>query len=363
MMNHIRWRNSYVIWPGLSISLASTTMFFMGTFLNYHEICAVAFVLSVILFLLFCFFIPESPLWLYHRGRIGDAEWSQKKLGIIQPILTKHFNGESQPTLDYDATGWKNFKENLRKAARKDVYKPLIILSLLGVILQLVGAFPVMTYMIDIIDNKITGADQNISIIEPPFKFDGDRFDNTLLFLQNRENSLNLERPHIDKTTPWDTYKYTLVSGFLMIIANVIATFGLPYFGIRKLLLLSELSSVFGMVLLTYSSVADSFQLRVSSVWIIAFMFSLTVAAPQAVAGEAFPRDAKGFASVSHLTTSFASSAVVNTYPHLRLALGEYVYCLYAVGGIICALYTYVFVPEIIGRTVEQVNEEFSSRL
>lgn len=350
MLNHIRLRNSFIMWNAVSLSIGTTVMYLMSTFLNYHQIGAVGSVVSLIFLPVFYFLIPESPMWLYRKGRIGDAEWAQKKLGICQPLLQQCQHDNISPVIPIIAPiQFSDLKHGLEKLKRKDVYKPLFITIGISVLVPSSGPITVVTYMINIINNIIPGIQSENTATIPP------------IFNENYSSVvLNTTLANEDFSS---SYKYGVGSGIIMVISTVTSCFVLPYVGLKNMWIFTEIGLCVGMSLLAYSVFADFsgnlFPLHVVSVWVITFFFSLIMNSPNTVAGDLFPSDAKGFASIQAIIANSFLFLNIKLYPYFYLAIGPYIYCIYSVICIICSIYMYFFVPEVVGKTLEEINQEF----
>lgn len=330
MVHNVRWRNIFLAWISMSYSLGYTSMLLMANFFDYHSISAISATLCAILVVIFYYVIPESPTWLYRKGRTGDAEWSQKKLGIMQPILqggTSHY--EKTETIHC------NLLRQMRTVTRPDVYKPIFILSIATALLSFCGTIIVSTYMIDIIDNTIPG-ESNDSRATP--------------FGRARNKDLST------------SYKYSLVSGVCMCLGSLVSSLVLPRMGLRKMLMTSKATIILGLVTLTYGALGRSefnIFLRTAAVALLAFLMGLELGPRMSFTGDIFPTDAKGFASVPSLTATVAAATAEKMFPYLRVNFGACVFLFYAIGNILSILYVYCFLPEVVGRTLDEINREF----
>lgn len=340
MANNVRMRNIFMTWISLSTSFGTTVTLIMGNILRYHEICLVFSLMSISMLAIFFLVMPESPVWLYRQGRIGDAEWSQKRLGITQSILISTVKKQS-PSLRQDTS---SIFQKMQKITRPDVYKPTIILSLIAVLMSWCGTSTVITYMINVIQNTIPGVDNSPQ-------------ENSL------DNSTSVISAELDAQAEMQlSYQLSLYSGLFMCVGSIVSIYVLPRMGLKKMLIASKCSLIIAMLTMTYGSEleTDETAARVIGVTIMTFLVGLESGPRLCFAGDVFPVDAKGYASVPALTGSASIALCNKLFPYLRLEFGGYVYCFFAVMcfvGVICIHY---FVPEVVGRTLEDINKDYA---
>lgn len=326
-----------MVWIAVGTSLATTLMLLLSTFLTYHDICGICTAFSILLFALFAVIIPESPTWLYHEGRIGDAEWSQSKLGIAQPILDKNsrLNHPIEPLEDFQ---WSTVTKNLNKITRRDVYIPLIVMSTFAILYGFSGGASAVTYMVNIIDDSIPGTQQSIDMNA----------------MKNQTSTV-----HFSEST-----KYSLICGIAMCIGSLLTSFVLPCLGLRASFVFSHIGSVVGLLALTFSNVIiqsteTALTIRISAVTLLSFLVSITLGPTMAASGDIFPVDAKGFASIPDVVGNLASGVSIKMFPYLYYILAGYTYLVFAAISVISAVYAYFLLPEVVGKTLKQINEEF----
>lgn len=337
MISSVRLRNSFMVWIAVGSSVATTLMLLLSTFLTYHDICGICTAFSVLLFAAFAVVIPESPTWLYHRGRIGDAEWSQKKLGIAQPILDKNskLNHTIQPPEDFQ---WSTVLKNLNKIIRRDVYIPAILLSTFAILCELSGGVSTVTYMLNIIDDNIPGTQNSID----------------MNWMKNQTSTVYFS----------ESTKYSLICGIAMCIGSLLTSFVLPCLGLKAGFIFSNIGSVVGLLALTCSntivqSPETAQTIRIAAVTLLSFLLSVTLGPTMAAAGDIFPVDAKGFASIPDVAGYLAAGLSNKMFPYLYYFLAGYTYVVFATISVTCAVYVYFFLPEVVGKTLEQIHEEF----
>ncbi len=339
MVNRIGLRNNYLSWLGVSVSFGMFLVLVLGCFFNYQQICGIASSIAVISFLLIYSLIPESPTWLCTRGRIGDAEWSQKQLRISQPILQNRDVVEGPSVIEHEnLCHWPSMKTYLCKVVRRDVYKPLLIMVMLFVLLTFCGGIAVMTYLVNVI-NEIS-IDADVGAMS------------------------NTTGRSVDLMAT-DSYKYGAISGILMLIANVSVFFFVSSVGTKKILSASSAFMAVGFLILAYTTTRDvsSSSLvttHILAVWLIIFCFNFGVMnLPNAILGDVFPVDAKGFASVVYVLEFILTGFLLKIHPYMATAFGGYLYYGYATVSAASAVYIAVFMMETVGKSLTQINEEF----
>lgn len=320
-VNHERLRSIFRAWPGIANSLGFLLTFFAGTFITYQNVAALAALLSVIIFVLIFIEIPESPTWLYMKGRYGDAELSERKLGITQPILKTPTDSSNLPATRIFLLSGSSWRQEAKKLTRPDVYTPVIVMTIVCALIFQTGGTVMTAYMLEIIG------------INP----------------SNVSNSKNL------------AHTYSIVSGFLILIAHISVSLALPYLGCRKMSLSMSFFMCIGMLILGITTVGnsqtDSYGLHVFAVWLVTFSFHFgVISVPVAVMSDLFPVDAKGFASIPILTMSLGGAFAAQLYPYLKLFFAGSAYYAYAFGCIIYAAFIFFFMPETVGRTYEEVK-------
>lgn len=319
----VRLRNMFMVWLGVFGSLGTTTIIGLSIFLNYSQICAVVLTLVATLLAIFCLVIPESPSWLHLQGRIGDAEWSEKKLGIARPILQLQAPA---------ATGdhWNSII-SLEKLRRPDVYKPLYINCLLTLLLPAAGTVTVTMYMINIIQNNIPGT----QVVD------------------------DLAAQSIDAN------QLSLISSAFSIAGALAASFVIPVMGVRRLFIVSNSSVILSLAILTYCSLdgaAHVLLLRVVAIALLTFTSGAGLGPWMTAMGDMFPADCKGLASIPTTIGCLSLATANKVFPYLYQAFGGFTYCFYGFNGILGIIFLYALYPEVVGKTLDEINEEFQGK-
>lgn len=336
MVDNIRMRNIFMTWISLSTSLGSTVTLIMGNLFNYHTVCVILTLINISMLVTFFLAIPESPVWLYRQGRKGDAEWSQKRLGITDSNYISTIKAQLQQPIS-------SYRGNLQKLARPDVYRPTFILSFVYILLSWCGTTTVATYMIQVIQNTVPGGTTDLLAVN-----------------QSTNISQSILETQDDLTL---SYHLSLISGFFMCLGSVLSIFILPRLGLKKMLIRSKCCLTVAMLLVFYGTEMnsdDDIVIRVIGVTTIAFFIGLEVGPRMAFIGDVFPVDAKGFASIPTLLGLISKAICYKMFPYLRAVLGGYVFCIFATMCFIVAICVHFFVPEVVGRDLEDINKEYA---
>lgn len=344
MVNNIRWRDNYLSWLGVSSAFGMCFALLLAYFVDYQTIAVVSATIAFVTILLIYGFIPESPLWLYGKGRLGDAEWSQSKLRISQPILRAHTSSiseaqeqteKSEPSEPVPAIShWKSAKLYIQLGKRKDVYKPLLIMIGVFVVLTFCGAINVMVYLVNVISEN-------------------DLVANT--------TSIPVQETHLS-----ESYKYSAIAGILILISNCMVCAIVGHIGVKKILTTATLFIAMGFMILGYTTthqkdVENSFTLHILAVWLIIFAFSFGVMnLPNAVLGDIFPAEAKGFASIVCVIEFLMTAFLIKIHPYMKIAFGGYLYYGYASVSLIGSVYIAMAMVDTVGKTSEQIKLEFT---
>lgn len=330
-INNLRLRNNFSTWAPISNSTGIFLTFFFSCFVSYLTISTIAVILSVVVFLLIFIFIPESPTWLYLKGRIRDAELSEKKLGIFQPILR---NSKIVTTNDDDTLPlisekfkfrWSNYESILTKIKRQDIRRPIIRMAILKILVICSGGYVILPYMVDIIGTN-----------------------------------------GVTESTVDESYLFSVISGILIFVARLSTSIVLPILGFKKYMISSCILSAIGMFLIGYTTNSkntfefDWYLLHVIAVWMTSFLFNFgTITLPVAITTDLFPVDGKGFASIPVLISLLVRSFFVKMHPYFCLYYGNLTYTAYAIAGIVCAIFVHFYMPEVVGKTFKQINEYY----
>lgn len=316
--HRLKVRSSFTTWSAVAITFGVCIVYILGSFLRCETVALILTMLSFLFGFLLVIFIPESPIWLYQKGRIGDAEYAIKYLRLHTLISEI----EENPNLsgDIEESSKQTLWELLR---RKDVYKPIIITTTLLCFAMLSGGMVLVTYMVDI-----------------------------------------LKRKTIDSNT---AYQFGNLSGVLQFLTAASITFVLPHTGNRKLTMFSGFGMAVGMVLIgltsTYENIKYQHEIDIAhsiSVLFCISMFSFGyLTLPGALLGEVFPVEAQGLASIPSLLSFLVNCVTIKMHLFLYTYYGGIIYYFYALVNTIGLLMVYFLMPETVGKTLEEIRNNF----
>ncbi|MCK1992928.1 sugar porter family MFS transporter [Peribacillus muralis] len=276
-------------------------------------------IIPSLIYLIFIFFIPESPRWLQKRGREDEA------LKILWRI-----NDEEQAIVELNAIKNSVIKEKLNKerVSIKGIFRPgvrkvVFIGIALGILQVLVGIDTIMYYAPEIFEQ--TGSGTNSS------------------------------------------FMMTVSIGIVNMMFAIVAVWLIDKVGRRKLLLtgLFIMSACHCMIATLFlTGATDGF-------WILSFIL-LFVAAFEisigsvlwVVLGEIFPAKVRGLAmSLAILALWIASFVVTQSFP-IILSIGPAIaFGSFAVISIIGFIFVYKALPETKGMTLEEIEQGWSIRM
>lgn len=333
IVNHYHLRNSFTMWEPLSAAFGILLTYILGSLLPYENVAYITTIVTIFSLLGILLFIPESPHWLFNRGLIKKAKISEKRLNIRQPILqdlniilSEDFNLKSC---------LQSIKTGIRKLRRKDVYKPLFIMTTWCTSVMYTGGAALNAYMVDIIS---TSSHENILSDYTEYRNVSFRYD------------------------------LSIISGVLILLAVILASSFVTYVGIKKLFFFSSFNAFIGLVALTFSLSYQSLDknqnvlnmIHVISIWLITFFYSFgVITVPCSILGEMFPYDAKGFASIPVMGLCFSAAVAIKLHLYLCSYFGAFTYILYAFVNLANVIFVYFLVPETVGKTLEEIGERF----
>jgi MFS family permease len=217
---------------------------------------------------------------------------------------------------------WTDFKRSLLQLKRKDIYKPVFITTVLIVLMKFTGSVVLTTYLVDIMSGSSSAQDTK-------------------------------------------SYTYSMISQLLVMVSTFLSGFVIPMVGMKRVSAVAVAGAFVGLILLVTSSTTDVTEhvlpVHVIGIWLAMFMFHFGVAnVSRAIISEAFPIDAKGFASIPMIMLNIAGATTLKLHPYLALRFGGNVYYGYATCTLAYGFYVHNFLPETVGKSLDEINKELS---
>lgn len=306
------------------LSIGNLMMSIMGAYLSMDMSATICFALCFVLIVIFIW-LPESPhhfikikeeakarasiLW-YHRNCDEESE--------LQALKLFHEKNKSLP-----------FAEVMKEFRIPYIWKAQILVSMLFMYLQMCGLNNVLFYMETILRNA------QVTVIEPSV--------------------------------------IVIIVTAMGIIGSILSIFLIDKFGRRILMIISSLMVTISLICLStqyqfLSAGYDSESLQALPIFsVLLFQISLyigIISIPNTVLGEIFPPHVKCvagcFASIIGAISSFISTSTYQ--PLINLLTEKYLFYIYALLLITAIPYTYFFMPETKGKSLQQIQEELDGK-
>lgn len=328
---------------------------------NWRLIAYLAALIPAISTICIAIFIPESPMWLLHKGNEKKARKSLFKIRGLK-IETEEFKDEFKKMIDYNKkiiiepinsifNGIDNVELNkvnknsidsstrsnsssrlsvairsfLKTSKKPDVWKPFIILNTYFFFQQFCGIASVVAYAVDFVEQS--------GVIADPF------------FI-------------------------TALIGMLQIIAALILVLMSAKIGTRPISLISGVGMSISLAfLIIYLKFIKGEHENYTSIPIIClFTFVLTgqfgfAAIPWTLLGELYPT--KYVNILGPLTTclgGFFNFITIQIYPSLVDIGMITTLCIYCLTSIIATIFIALFLPETRGKTNHEIEEKFRKK-
>lgn len=295
-------------------------MSIMGAYLKMEVSATICFVLCFVLIIIFIW-LPESP---HHFVKIKEDDkartsilWYHRDCDVeseLQALKFFHEKNKSLPLMDV----MKEFKIPY-------IWKAQILVSLLFVYLQMCGLNNVLFYMETILRSS------KVTVIEPSV--------------------------------------IVIIVTATGIVGSLLSMFLIDKFGRRILMIVSSLAVTISLICLStqyqllYAGYDPAHLQALPIFSVLLFQISIyigLVSIPNAVLGEIFPPHVKCvagcFASIIGALSSFISTSTYQ--PLINLLTEKYLFYVYALLLITAVPYTYFYMPETKGKSLQQIQEE-----
>lgn len=330
--------------PSLFMAIGILVSYLIGTWLPWDW---AAYVLCIFPFSLFFLMVPlpESPSWLFLKGKNKEAEAAMKWLNktdykneIIRNQYTQEIGQVPQENMDYSSNGTvdeeaskmhKSFIENFKNDfselfANRHWLKPFGISVALLSFQQAVGS-------------------------------------DVVIF-----NAVTIFR---EADTDIDDYLQTIVIGIVQVVATFVSLFMIDKFGRKPLLYFSGfLMCVSSAIVGIYFYFQDDMDHEAwKTLPLIGLNFYMTgfalgyLTVPYLIMGEMLPRRQRSILSSASGSISFLiMSVMLKTYPDIVRHTGnEAAFFIYAGFSLLSCVFVWLFVPETKGKTLKEIEDNF----
>lgn len=273
--------------------------------------------LPAIILLVAMIYMPSSPRWLVNDGKVDFARSTLIKIRKVDDVSNE---------LNEIVTS-----NNKQKGGRKELFTPLIKPAIIvGIALA--------------IFQQVTGINTVIYYAPTIFQFAGFQTSSSAIFV-------------------------TVLVGLINVVFTVVAIFLLDRIGRRKLLLLglagmSGMLIMLGIVFFLPSIINQLGSLAVTGLMAYVAFFAVGLGPVfWLLISEIYPLKVRGLAMSIVTEINWGSNLIIAltflTFIQLMGASGTFWF--YAGVGILALIFTYIYVPETKGRTLEDIEEHWRS--
>lgn len=323
----------------IHVSFGVLTVYILGFIAPWQRVAALCTLCALLSFIFMCA-VPESPPWLASRGRDTEAlsalVWlrrnpaaAEAELSELMETISKENNNSHTSPMSRNRRNMLAVKNVLTPFFRPTAWKPFIILLLFFAFQEGSGIYIILYYAVNLFQEVGTGLNE---------------------------------------------YVASIVVGGVRLVMSVVAAILMNSFGRKTLAVVSGLGMAVSMVAggsyeYFYSNLPPTNR-PLAWVPLICVLGHVCVSMmgflqlPWMMNGELFPLAIRGVmggivASLAHLFI-FAS---VKTYPDLMHALGtDGTLWFFGAAALMGAVYCYIFLPETKGKTLREIELEFSPK-
>lgn len=333
-----KYRGFLLAGISLAISVGLLVVHIIGTFVNWYLTAAISALVPFMSYVIMSF-VPESPTWLAAKGKTEEAvkafKWlrgcDQDSLDELHALLEKQALAtaqiQMQPKVEFFSKEKLIQLKNTFK--RPEFIKPLIVMIAFFATLQFSGVNAVAFYSVTIMQSTL-----------------GKGF---------------------------NEYTAMLIIDSARLVSSVAACILLRVVGRRPLALFSgtfTVISLFGIATFRYIGSHNGLELNdyswVPLFFLIGYIIATSVGLaplPWVMTGEVFPADLRGIGSGICTSMCFVCFfIVVKLAPAMFAGLGaEGTFLSYGIIALLGTCTIYFFLPETKGRTLQDIEEEFTT--
>ncbi|XP_050346330.1 facilitated trehalose transporter Tret1-like isoform X1 [Nymphalis io] len=307
-------------------NLGSLVIYSVGPFVSYTILNLI--VLSLSLFYgLICFWVPESPYYYLANGRLAEAK---KEFMIIKGTKDELWVNEQIDVMRAHVQENMENKTTLKELTKMKYRRTIYIIAGLKLLQYMTGSLAIQSYV-------------------------------EIIFRHNTSISGPL---------------VSILYGFVQLGAGISATFLSRYYGRRILLFISTLGVAVSLTLVgIYFFLLTSINVSpdiMSSLWLLPIIgvlsFNILYAVglgniPYILQAELFPINVKTLASsLATMMACILNFIVTKLYQSVKDMFGIYtVFWLFASIAYMGVFFTYFFVPETKGKTLEEVQDNIQN--
>ncbi|CAG9799510.1 unnamed protein product [Chironomus riparius] len=318
----------------LSMSFGILLCHIMGTFFHWKTVALISATIFPCIIFMILSYLPESPSWLLTQNRLKEAEeaflWlrgtSPDAAGELEGLIKKHeITKKEEDASNIENNFLTKLKINMRKP---EFYKPLGIILLCFFIMQFSGVNSVAFYTVSLMKN-VTG--------------------------------------------PGNEYFSMIIIDTVRVLSSFVACVLLKMCYRRTLLMISGTGTSICMIAVSICMYYSKTNLGNSNIsWLsmifligyICFISCGLFPLPWVLQGEMLQQVTRGFSS--GLTSCFnfiCFFIVVKTFVQLSAVMETFgVFMVYALIALIGTLVLYRILPETKNRTLQQIEDGFSSK-